>query len=296
MEREQASAVQRMQDYVSAHLSEPITLKQLADAAGYSPFHAARAFKELVGVPPFEYIRSLRLSAAALKLRDSDERVLDVALDFLFGSHEGFTRAFHRAFGLAPARYRRETPPIALYTAYSARGRYVGAHANERSEPMMTTHLFTQVVTYPARRLLLRPGVNAEEYFAYCGEVGCDVWGVLCSVKEALGEPMGLWLPDSLRPAGCSRYAQGVEVPADYRGVVPEGFILLDLPPCRMMVFQGEPYDEEVYPEAIGAASRAIDQYDPTRYGYRWAPQDAPRFQLEPQGWRGYIEGRPVQG
>ena len=88
---------------------------------------------------------------------------------------------------------------------------------------------------------------------------------------------------------------QGVEVPADYQGVVPEGYRLIDLPACRMMVFQGEPYDEGVYPEAIDAAWETIGQYDPTRYGYRWAPEDAPRFQLEPQGWRGYIEGRPVR-
>jgi AraC-like DNA-binding protein len=47
-------AVQRMQEYIDAHLCEKITLKQLADAAGYSSWHAARIFKENTGRTPAE--------------------------------------------------------------------------------------------------------------------------------------------------------------------------------------------------------------------------------------------------
>jgi len=73
-------AVQRMQDYIEANLKEPISLRGLADAAGYSPFHAARLFKERTGKTPFEYIRALRLSRAALILRDGSDTVLTPAL------------------------------------------------------------------------------------------------------------------------------------------------------------------------------------------------------------------------
>lgn len=59
MERwDKINAVQKMQDYVETHLHEPITLKNLADAAGYSPWHAAKIFKKLLGKTPFEYVRS----------------------------------------------------------------------------------------------------------------------------------------------------------------------------------------------------------------------------------------------
>ena len=80
-----------MQDFIERHMTESITLRMLAKAAGYSPWYAARIFKELTGKTPFEYIRELRLSRAALKLRDEDIRIVDVALDFVFDSHEGFT-------------------------------------------------------------------------------------------------------------------------------------------------------------------------------------------------------------
>ena len=68
--RENINAVQRMQDYIEQHITEPITLHMIAQAAGYSPWHSARIFKELTGKTPFEYIRTLRLSQAAIKLRD----------------------------------------------------------------------------------------------------------------------------------------------------------------------------------------------------------------------------------
>ena len=90
-----------MQDYIERHITEPITLHMIAQAAGYSPW-TARMFKEFTGKTPFEYIRALRLSRAAVKLRDEDIKIIDVALDFVFDSHEGFTRAFSREFGMSP--------------------------------------------------------------------------------------------------------------------------------------------------------------------------------------------------
>ncbi len=116
MERwEKTNAVRRMQDYIDEHLAEPITLHILANAAGYSPWHSARLFKELTGKSPFDYIRSLRLSLAAVRLRDEDVRVVDVAFDFVFDSHEGFTRAFSREFGVTPKDYSQSAPQLKLF-------------------------------------------------------------------------------------------------------------------------------------------------------------------------------------
>ena len=292
MDREQAAAVQRMQDFIDDHLTAPISMRQLADAAGYSPSHAAHIFKELTGDAPFDYLRRKRLSAAALRLRDGDDRVIDVALDFLFNSHEGFTRAFHREFGLPPKRYQQQTPPVWLYQSYSSLDYYQHLHSKEALT--MAGKVTTQLIDFPDRKILLKRAKHAADYFAYCDEVGCDVWGLLVSVKEALNEPMGLWLPESMR-AGGSEYAQGVQLPADYAGEVPEGFSLIDAPACRMLVFQGEPYDDASFGAAIAAATEAIDAFDPATIGYRFATDEQPRFQFEPQGWRGYIEGRPVR-
>ncbi len=295
--RQQVDAVQRMQDYIKSHLTQAITLKQLSRQAGYSPFHSARMFKELTGRSPFEYMRLLRLTQAALMLRDERTRVLDVALDFVFDSHEGFTRAFSKEFGITPRRYQQSPKPIRLFLPSSVREyhNYLKRGEREMENQQNSGFVFVQVIDRPARKVIVKRGKQAGEYFAYCEEVGCDVWGILCSVKEALYEPIGMWLPRPFRPEGTSEYVQGVEVPADYSGEVPEGFELMDLPPCQMMVFQGPPYNDEVFYEAIGALGKAMENYKPELYGFSWADDDGPRFQLEPQGYRGYIEARPVR-
>ncbi len=300
MERwEKVKAVQRMQEFILAHLAEPITLHRLAQAAGYSPWHSARLFKELTGKAPFEYIRLLRLSRAALRLRDGDDRVIDVALDFVFDSHEGFTRAFSKQFGLSPKAYQSHTPPLRLFMPYAVRDYYLilqkgGNTVFEKGEKPKPATVFVQVVDRPARKLILKRGVKASHYFEYCEEVGCDIWGVLTSIKEALYEPIGMWLPEKLRKEGTSLYAQGVEVPLDYAGELPEGLEVIELPACKMMVFQGQPYDDERFSDAIEQLWDVMKQYTPELYGFAWADEDAPRFQLAPMGYRGYIEARPV--
>jgi AraC-like DNA-binding protein len=295
---EAARAATVMQAYIETRLREPITLKELADAAGYSPWHAARLFREATGVTPFDYIRSRRLTSAALRLRDGDERVLDVALDFVFDTHEGFTRAFSKEFGIPPKQYSRKTPPIKLFMPNRAIDTWRYYH-NDKEEKTMgdktTKAIFVQIVERPARKLLLLRGTKAEDYFEYCEEVGCDVWSVLCSVKEALYEPVGLWLPKQLIRPGMSKYVQGVEVPTDYANTIPEGYEVIELPPCTVMVFQGEPYNDEDFEAAIGEIWDHVEKFDPKLYGYDWDPEAAPRFQLAPQGYRGYIEAYPVK-
>ncbi len=295
---EKMIAVQKVQEYVERHLLEPITLRQLASAAGYSPWHLSRIFGEITGRTPYEYIRSRRLTEAALVLRDEKRRVLDVALDFVFDSQEGFTRAFSREFGISPGRYHSQSPAIALFTPERVYDNYrllrkLDAR-KERVKDMAKT-IFVQVIERPERKCLLKRGVKAEEYFGFCEEVGCEIWPVLSSVKEALYEPVGMWLPKWLRPEGTSEYVQGVELPLDYDKPVPEGYELVTFPAELMMVFQGEPYDDDNFMDEIDAVCQHIEQFKPQVYGYEWAYDTGIRFQLMPLGERGYIEARPVR-
>ena len=295
-QRENIEAVRRMQTYIEEHLTEPITLSQLAKAAGYSPWHCDRIFKEYTDKAPFEYIRSFRLSKAAIVLRDIKPKVIDVAFDFVFDSHEGFTKAFSRQFGLSPKSYSKATPPIKLFIPYPATDyrhtKLKGVKTMLENNKM--TPVFVQIIERPERKVLLKRGIKAPGYFEYCNEVGCDVWGMLTSVKEALYEPIGMWLPLNMRKGG-SEYVQGVELPLDYSKPIPEGYDLTEFPPCKMMVFQGPPYQDDDFEEAIGELWEYIKSFDPKLYGYEWAENDGPRFQLAPMGYRGYIEARPVR-
>ncbi len=206
--------VEKMQNYIEKHISEPISLHMLAREAGYSPWYAARIFKELTGKAPFEYIRLLRLTMAAEKLRDENIKVIDAALDFVFDSHEGFTRAFSKQFGITPKQYAKIKPEIKLFIPERIREYYLRRQKGEdnmaENPNSCAETIFVQVVERPARKLILKRGQNAEHYFDYCEEVGCGIWDILSGIKEAIYEPTGMWLPESMIKPGTSRYVQGV--------------------------------------------------------------------------------------
>lgn len=295
-EFEKINAVQKMQDYIANNLNKNITLYELAQCSNYSPWHSAKLFKEYIGKGPFEYIRLMRLTKSALELRDNDKRVVDVALDFVFDSHEGFTRAFKKEFGITPQKYKKDKPPIYLYNPYPIKEQYMlNKKIEKNNNDKVSENYFVQVMEFPKRKFILKRGINAKDYFEYANEVGCEIWGLLCSIKEALNEPIGVWLPEKFRTEGTSEYVQGVEVPIDYDGIIPEGLEIITLPPCKMMVFQGESFENENYDIAIENISKAVIKYNPSLYGYEWATNELPSFQMEPQGYRGYIEGHPVR-
>lgn len=150
-------------------------------------------------------------------------------------------------------------------------------------------NVFIQTIEKPARKVIIKRGKTATEYWTYCNEVGCDVWGMLISIKSIGGEPVCLWLPKKYILPDTSEYVQGVEVPCDYGGEVPDGFDVIFLPAAKYLMFQGEPFAEEDFGTAIEEVQAAIQKYDPTGIGYEW-DQENPRIQLEPIGTRGYIE------
>ncbi len=299
-EKQNFSAVAEMKEYIHTHLQEKITSIDIARAAGYSQYHAARLFKEETGVSPFEYIHRLRLVRSAHALRGGRPKVLDIALDFVFDSHEGFTRAFSNAFGITPKKYANYPKSEGWQIPYH----YFDRHKSKpevSNMDMKTSVIFTQIIDRPARKLILRRSKNANDYFEYCDEVGCgdsgnsEPWDILCNIKEALYEPVGLWLPKNMQPEGTGIYAHGVEVPADYSGPIPEGFEIINLEPCKLLVFQGEPYDDNNFEEAVGLCMERIKKFNPEIYGFVYAPELAPRMQLSPMGWRGYIEMAPIK-
>lgn len=283
--QEQIEAVQRMQDYIGEHLTENITLAELSRVSLFSPWYSYRLFTQQVGITPADYIRRMRLSRSALKLRDDSCRIADVAFEMGFGSVDGYQRAFLREFGCNPREYALNPVPLYLFTPYGVKFRNI----ERRTDMENLKNVFIQVIEKPARKVIIKRGVKANDYFAYCEEVGCDVWGLLQSIKSISGEPVCMWLPHRFIKPGTSEYVQGVEVSYDYDGIVPEGFEVLDLPAAKYMMFQGEPFAEEDYCVAIDEVKEAIRRYNLSVTGYAW-DEENPRIQLEPIGSRGYIE------
>lgn len=95
-------------DFIDRHLLENPPLETIAAQAGYSLSHFYALFQAGTGFTVRDYMRRRRLALAARELVTSRRRVLEIALDLGFESHEVFTRAFRALYGLAPNAYRRQ--------------------------------------------------------------------------------------------------------------------------------------------------------------------------------------------
>lgn len=102
----QASVLQAI-DLMEERLRQPLRVAQAAEAAGYSVFHFCRVFNQATRLTPYEYLMRRRLTEAAHELLYTQHRILDIALEFAFGSSEAFSRAFQRMFAVLPGRLRQ---------------------------------------------------------------------------------------------------------------------------------------------------------------------------------------------
>lgn len=91
---------------IAAGLDEALDLEALARAAALSPLHFHHVFRGMVGETPLELHRRLRLERAAAQLTSTDAAVSTVAFDAGYETHESFTRAFRRAYAMAPSELR----------------------------------------------------------------------------------------------------------------------------------------------------------------------------------------------
>jgi len=101
--------INRVIDYITSHLSEPLQLQDLARLAHFSPFHFHRLFRSLVGEPLHAFIRRLRLERAIGMMQHGARKSLtEIAFSIGFASSSDFSRAFKQRFGFSPRGYTRE--------------------------------------------------------------------------------------------------------------------------------------------------------------------------------------------
>jgi len=101
----------RAKDLVDARYYEPLSVADLAAAAGLSPAHFSRRFKQTFGESPHQYLLTRRLERAASLLRTTDWTVASVCFDVGWGSVGSFTTSFRRMFGGTPRTYRNNFSP-----------------------------------------------------------------------------------------------------------------------------------------------------------------------------------------
>ncbi|WP_313892801.1 AraC family transcriptional regulator [Psychrobacillus sp.] len=106
---QQVYLLQQVIDYIDNHIKEEIHPEKLANLVGYSPFHFYRIFDKHIGYTVMDYVQKRKLQFALYELMQG-KKIIQIALDYGFETHSGFTKAFKRCFGSPPSLYRLHCP------------------------------------------------------------------------------------------------------------------------------------------------------------------------------------------
>ncbi len=93
-------------DYMEEHLTDNISAQDVADRVYLSPFFLQKGFSLMTGYGIGEYIRNRRLYQAALDLKETDDKVIEIAFRYGYETPESFTKAFSRFHGATPSQVR----------------------------------------------------------------------------------------------------------------------------------------------------------------------------------------------
>lgn len=96
----------KAKEFISSHLNTQFTLEEIAKSCGYSKYHFSREFRKFTGMSVMEFVCKERITDARTQLL-SGKSIFDVALEYGFYTHTGFTEAFFRYTGCNPGEFRR---------------------------------------------------------------------------------------------------------------------------------------------------------------------------------------------
>ncbi len=264
--RQIQSIVDEIDNGIRNHEEEALTLRALSCRLGYSEFHTTRKFHEISGLSLRSYLRQRRLAFALKEVRDSQRKLLDIALDYGFSSQEAFTRAFKKAYGMTPGAYRKHPRPVILRTKIHPFDRYL-LGLGEIGMIQSKDDVKIYFITIPAHKFLHVRNYESNGYWDFWqkqnqlpGQDYETVCGILDSVKGKLDDEGGseadctggqvmAYINDPqgrLCDWGIPRVEYwGIRLPAEYRGEVPPHMFLMDVPEGEYAVFEHGPFNYE---------------------------------------------------
>ena len=110
--------IQKSINFIEENIKEQITLNDVSQVSFGSLWHFHRIFRFMTGSSLKDYIRKRRLSKAGKEILLTKRKIIDIALDYGYETPESFTRAFRKAFGLNPLKYRNSRDEHPLFERF----------------------------------------------------------------------------------------------------------------------------------------------------------------------------------
>ena len=253
--------------YIEDHITEDITVEDVAKCVGVSPFYFQKGFAMLCGFSVSEYIRNRRLALAGNDLLVTQEKIIDIAMKYGYDSPDSFTKAFTRFHGVTPTSVRKDAVLLKSFAPLklkiSLEGGYLMDYKIVRKEEFT---VIANAKTFPyegAKESI--PQFLQEHFQSGKGAVVCGWYGINIDLEM-----------------GQENFEYLIADPYNPQKEVPEGYEIRTIPafewavfPCRgAMPTALQDVNTKIYTEWLPAlkeyefaAGYCVEYYDdPTKY------------------------------
>jgi AraC family transcriptional regulator len=245
------ATLNRIVDYVDAHLTDDLDIAGFVSTLGVTEYHVRRMFSSLAGMPLSEYVRRRRMTVAAADVLQEGD-LLGISVRYGYGSTEAFTRAFRAVHGVGPADVRRDGGPLRSQPQLRFR---LTVEGNTPMDTRITERPAFRLLGHTARVPLIHEGANPH--------IRAFIAGLPASEHQRLKEL------SSSDPAGLLQvsadvdpdYAEGSEltylhgVAVDTDAVVPSDLDVIDVPAGSWAVFRSAGTYPDVLQETWAATA-----------------------------------------
>lgn len=177
---EWAQVIRDAVQYMENHITEDITMYDVAEYVHVSPFYFHKGFSILCGYTLGEYIRNRRMALAGVELQTSDVTVMELAMKYGYDSSDSFTRAFTRFHGCTPLAVRRDKAMVKTFAplklTISLKGGYIMDYRITKKEAFAVMGTAKEFTYENAKRDI--PLYWQEHYASGGGEHVCGMFGI----------------------------------------------------------------------------------------------------------------------
>lgn len=243
MENEWRYSIQSMIDWIDSNIENHPTLRQMSMEIGYSPYYCSNLFHRICGMTLKTYLANRKLSFVAKDLRDTKERILDIAIRYGYSSQEALTRAFVRRFGCTPNSYRKKPIPLEYFIKQQVL--FPGHHIEEKGCNMSNIRNANVRYEYlPEHKYIGIWEPRASDYGSFWKYHDCDkITGIVDSMQHVALDVVGCHTAGWFTHDDKKGYFYGFGVAPDYEGPIPEGFEVKLIPASTYLVFFHPSFD-----------------------------------------------------
>jgi AraC-like DNA-binding protein len=289
-------AIQKLIDFIDDNAVNNPSLDEISKHLGYSPYYCSVQFHHIAGTTIKSYMAKRRLCMATVAVRDTNKRIIDIALEYGYSAQSALTRAFKDAYGCTPAAYRKNPVPIpvSMNKIYISPENYIKKGENNMSNIVEASYFIETITAHKYLGVFEPRALGFGDMWKY--HSSDRVCGIVAGFKDYHAEITAHTAGWTWKN-GERSYFYGLGLNVDQEVEIPEGFEIRGVfEESEYIFFSHPPFDFET---ENGEVMRRVEElawnFDPATIGYEWNEDKCQDYQCHYPEGLGYQVLRPVK-